>query len=61
MFESKEKKAKVKILFKSGNSVDLEVKEFSVEKTDNKLTAISWKGSNILFISLSDIEAIIEF
>ena len=61
MFE-KNKMPKVKIFFKSGNSIELEAEEFSIDKTNNKLSRINWKGAdpNIMFISLEDVEAIFE-
>lgn len=56
------KKPKVRILFKSGSSIDLEVDKFSVTKTYNDLTSASWENSKprILFLSLSDVEGIFE-
>lgn len=55
-------KSKVRILFKSGNSIDLEVEELKVTSVGNTLTALSWSFSNpkIMYISLSDIEAVFE-
>ncbi len=54
--------SKVKILFKSGNSITLEVDKFTATRTGSELTKLSWESPkpNIMFISLTDIEAIFE-
>lgn len=54
--------SKVRILFKSGNSIDLDAEKFSLEYTGEQVTSLKWKGTvpNMMFISLPDIEAIFE-
>ena len=56
------KRSKVRILYKSGNYMDFEVENFTVTKTLNDLTGLSWGYSNprIMYVSLSDIEGIFE-
>jgi hypothetical protein len=55
-------KSKVNILFKSGSQITLEVDKFTTTRSGNDLTKLSWENAkpNILYISLSDIEAIFE-
>ena len=55
-------RSKVQVLFKSGNSIVLEVDEFSTAYTGEQLTKLKWTNPkpNIMFISLPDIEAIFE-
>ena len=55
-------KSKVQILFKSGNSLTVEVDKLTTTHTGNALTKLAWESAepNILYISLSDIEAILE-
>ncbi len=55
-------KTKVKILFKSGNFIELEVGELKLSCTGEKITKLSWTDSNpnMMFISLPEIEAVFE-
>ena len=55
-------KTKVKILFKSGNSIELGVDEFKFSCTGEKITELSWTNSNprMMFISLLEVEAVFE-
>lgn len=52
--------SKIKILFKSGNSIDLKVEELEVVKSNGRISKLSWTDCkpDIMFISLEDIEAV---
>lgn len=57
--------AKVRILFKNGKLLDMEVDEIKVRKNplDNDLTEISWKGAkniNPMYIRLDEVVSIFE-
>ena len=55
-------KSRVKVLFKSGTSITLEVAELTVSAIGDRITEMNWTDSSpkIMFISLPDIEAIFE-
>ena len=58
----KVKKSKVRIFFKSGNSILLEVVKFNLTRTGEDITKLSWTNPvpNIMFIALPSIEAVFE-
>jgi hypothetical protein len=61
--EDKKKSVKVRILYKSGNSIDLEASRFSITNNNNgKLIEASWADTSprIMYISLSDVEGVFE-
>lgn len=55
-------RSRVTICFKSGNCEHLIVDELKVSHANGKIVKLSWTNAqpNIMFISLPDIEAIIE-
>jgi hypothetical protein len=55
-------KSKVRILFKSGTSIDLEVEEFEMKFNGEQVTSLKWKGTipSLMFIALTEIAAVFE-
>jgi len=54
--------SKIRILFKSGNSILIEAESFSLARTGEEITKLEWKNTkpSMMFISLPAIEAIFE-
>jgi len=60
----KSNRKKIRILFKSGNSITLTVDSLSVKKSniDNRIIELSWENMDpgLMYICLDSIEAILE-
>ena len=56
------KSGKIRLILKSGNSIDLDVEDISIEYSGSEITNLTWKRSipDIIFVSLPYIEAIFE-
>jgi len=64
LFKKNTYRKKIKILFKSGNSITVTVDELTVVKStiDNRISELRWENMDprLMYICLDNIEAILE-